>query len=120
MGIALRVAGAVCVLAIAVLSLIPGSFQSRTFLPGPIEHFIAYAGTALLLGLCTRSEAKVMRLARVFVLLSAYSALMEVLQHWSPGRDPQIIGFVASSCGAAVGTAVAFVASIIFDGRPTR
>ena len=103
----LRALGAFCVGLIVFLSLIPGSWQERTPLPGPVEHFIAYAGTATILLLAARRPRPDHYLL-VLALLSAFSGLMEELQHFSPGRDPQIIGFVASSLGAQAGTMFAW------------
>jgi hypothetical protein len=41
-----RVAGFFGVLAIIVLSLVPGTYRPHTGLPGVAEHFIAYCSTA--------------------------------------------------------------------------
>jgi VanZ family protein len=100
----LRGFGVVCVLLIVFLSLIPGAWQERTPLPGPVEHFIAYAGTAAVAVLAAR-RLRWPAWILLVVALSAFSALMEELQHFSPGRDPQVIGFVASSLGALAGAA---------------
>jgi VanZ family protein len=100
---ALRGLGAFCVVLIVFLSLIPGAWQERTPLPGPMEHVIAYAGTALIIVLAAR-RPRLFTYVLLVVTLSAFSALMEELQHFSPGRDPQVIGFAASSLGALLGT----------------
>jgi VanZ family protein len=99
----MRVAGVVCIILIVVLSLIPGRWQERTPLPGPVEHIIAYAGTAAILVFAAR-RPRLLTYVLVVVTLSAFSALMEELQHFSPGRDPQVIGYLASSFGALLGT----------------
>ena len=101
----LRLAGLGCLALIAVLSLIPGQWQERTALPGPVEHFIAYLGAAAIIGLGARLRFQPTYL---IVGLSALSAVLEVLQHWSPGRDPQWAGFLASSAGAVVGALFAY------------
>ena len=44
--ISLRVVTWCCVLGLAVLSLLPAQDMVRTGLPGRVEHFIAYAGSA--------------------------------------------------------------------------
>src|SRR5258708_35026561 len=90
----LRAAAIGCLLLIVFLSLIPGGWQERTALPGPIEHFIAYCGTAVILNLGTRRRY---RPTRFVIGLAALAATLEVLQHWSPGRDPEFIGFFGSS-----------------------
>ena len=102
----LRVAGALFVLTICVLSLIPGSWQARTGLPGPLEHVIAYLMTGLTLGLGGRSERFP---GLILVLLSGLAAGLEIAQHWSPGRDPAIVDWVAGTVGAAVGLGFAFL-----------
>jgi len=98
----LRVLGVVCIVLIVFLSLIPGAWQERTPLPGPVEHFIAYAGTAAILIFAAR-RPRAPTYVVIVVALAVFSALMEELQHFSPGRDPQVIGFVASSLGALAG-----------------
>ncbi len=98
----LRGAGIFCLLLIVFLSLIPGAWQERTPLPGPVEHLTAYAGTAVIIVLALR-RPRLSGYVAIVVALSAFSALMEELQHFSPGRDPEVIGFVASSLGALFG-----------------
>lgn len=98
----IRGGGAFCILLIVFLSLIPGAWQERTPLPGPLEHFIAYAGTAAILIFAAR-RPRALTYVVIVVALAAFSALMEELQHFSPGRDPQVIGFAASSLGALAG-----------------
>ena len=98
----MRGGGVFCILLIVILSLIPGAWQERTPLPGPLEHFIAYAGTAAILVFAAR-RPRFLTYFAIVVALAAFSGLMEELQHFSPGRDPQVIGFVASSLGALAG-----------------
>jgi VanZ family protein len=94
-----------CLALIAFLSLIPGQWQERTALPGPVEHFIAYLGAAAIIGLGNRLRY---RPTYLIIGLSTLSAALEVLQHWSPGRDPQWVGFFASSAGGVVGALFAY------------
>ena len=98
-------AGAACLLAIAVLSLIPGSWQGRTGLPGPAEHVIAYLGTGAILGVALPRYRSLWAIG----FLVAYSGLMEFLQDLSPGRDPSIADFLASSVGGLAGVAFILV-----------
>jgi VanZ family protein len=92
----------VCVILITVLSLLPGGWQARTALPGPVEHFIAYSGTGLILALVLPRRW----LWPAAVALAAYSGLMEILQNFSPGRDPAVRDFLVSSAGAFLGAAM--------------
>jgi VanZ family protein len=90
---------AACVILITILSLLPGSWQERTSLPGPVEHFIAYTGTSLVLALVLPRRW----LWPAAAMLAAYSGLMEILQSFSPGRDPAVRDFIVSSAGAFFG-----------------
>jgi VanZ family protein len=101
---------AVCVVLITILSLLPGSWQERTRLPGPVEHFIAYTGTGFILALVLPRRW----LWPAAAVLAAYSGLMEILQNLSPGRDPAVRDFLVSSAGAFFG---AWLGWFIFGGR---
>ena len=71
----MRGVGAFCILLIVILSLIPGAWQERTPLPGPLEHFIAYAGTAAIL------------------VFAAFGVLVAVrLMHWGRVLDVRSMG----------------------------
>ena len=100
----LRAAAVVCVFLIAFLSLIPGRWQERTTLPGPLEHFGAYLITAMIVGIATRRRRNPLFIA---VALTTVAAVLEVLQFWSPGRDPQFVGFGGSAAGAFTGALLA-------------
>jgi VanZ family protein len=96
---------AACVILITVLSLLPGRWQERTSLPGPVEHFIAYSGTGLILALVLPRRF----LWPAAAMLAAYSGLMEILQNFSPGRDPAVRDFIVSSAGAFFGAALGWL-----------
>ena len=95
-----------CVISLAVLSLLPAQDMARTGMPGELEHFIAYAGSATIAvaGYGRRCAA------RTIGLLSIYAAVLEGLQHFSPGRHPSITDFVGSALGAFFG---GFTAALI-------
>jgi VanZ family protein len=86
---------------VAILSLIPGHWQRRTGLPGPIEHLIAYFGTGAVLAIALPQRWTPWLAAAA---LFAYACLLEVLQNFSPGRDPRLIDAVVSGAGALGGT----------------
>ena len=100
-----------CVILLAALSLWPGrgigflyvlpEFNSmRTGLPGRLEHFIAYAGSAAIgmLGYGASWGG-----GRVIGSFCVYAAILEYLQHFSPGRHPSLGDFAASAFGALCG-----------------
>lgn len=108
-----RLVPSAAVVLIVVLSLLPGAWQERTGLPPHLEHFIAYWGTAGLMGLVWPGGR---RAIRHVILLAALSALMEYLQHFSPGRDPRFSDILWSSGGAVVGAGMALLVAH-FDTR---
>jgi len=102
-----RATGWACVVAIAVLSLIPGFMRPDTGFPGQIDHTIAYCGTAGLLGL--GYPAAKSRFGTTVMLISLAAAL-EVAQLWVPGRHSQFIDFATSAVGTCLGMLAAVVA----------
>jgi VanZ family protein len=102
----IKIAGGLAVVAFAVVSLVPRELRPHIGLPGPLEHLVAYAIVAALLtfGYHKRSQP--------FVIASSlflYSGILEVAQLWVPGRNPTVIDFAASSTGALIGSALAWI-----------
>lgn len=107
---AFRLAAWLCVAIIVVLSLLPSDDMARTGADGRLEHAMAYAGTAFFVGLGYLVEE---RWATLAGLMMALAGMMELLQHFSPGRHPGFPDFAASSLGALIGLAVAWRATKI-------
>jgi VanZ family protein len=101
-----KIAAGLAVIAFAVLSLVPRELRPHTGVPGPLEHVAAYAivGGLLTFGYHKRSQPFI-----VVFSLSLYAAILEIAQIWVPGRDPKFIDFVASSAGALIGSALAWI-----------
>src|SRR5438132_3835025 len=100
-----------CIILLAILSLWPGEGLSflhvlpklkmmRTGLPGQLEHFVAYAGSAAI-GMTGYGPSR--GGVRVIGGFWVYAAILEYLQHFSPGRHPSVLDFVASALGALCG-----------------
>lgn len=102
------------VLALALLSLVPGSLRPHTGLPGPAEHLLAYFITGFIIAAQTRSTT--CRIA-IAVLLGLCSGVFEVLQNFVPGRDPRVLDFLMSSAGAICGVAVFVFAEYLIRRR---
>jgi hypothetical protein len=68
----------------------------RTGLPGRLEHFVAYAGSAAIAmaGYGMSRGGK-----QIIGGFCVYAAILEYLQHFSPGRHPAIGDFAASALG---------------------
>jgi VanZ family protein len=97
-----RFAAWVCIVAIAILSLVPN--MPRTEMGGHAEHVLAYAGTAFIAAMAYSERGT----AIVLFGLIAYAGTLEFLQHFSPGRTSRFEDFVFSTAGVLVGI-VAFL-----------
>jgi hypothetical protein len=96
-------AGWMCVVAIAVLSLVPGEVRPSTSAPGQMEHVAAYAGASFVLYFGYRCPLL------AALALTGYAGCLEVAQNFVPGRHPQVIDWFASGAGAAVGSLAAWL-----------
>ena len=101
-----KIAGGLAVVAFAVLSLVPRELRPHTGAPGPLEHLAAYAIAA---GLLTFGYDKRRQPFVIVLSLCLYAAILEIAQIWVPGRNPQFIDFAASSAGALIGAALAWI-----------
>jgi VanZ family protein len=88
-----------CVIVLAVLALLPAQSMVRTGLPGQLEHFVAYAGSAAIAMAGYRRRS----VLGIIGLIWIYAGILEYLQHFSPGRHPSIADFAASALGAVFG-----------------
>ena len=95
---------------IIILSLVPGSARPHSGVGGNYEHGIAYAlvGFAFAMGYRAIRERLLSGLA-----LAVGAAILELLQNFIPGRNPEVAGFVASTTGAWLGLAVAIFAAAV-------
>jgi hypothetical protein len=98
----LRLLGWTAILAIAVLSLVPGELRPHTGASGYFEHFTAYFLTAMVLTLAYRGRVAAVAL---FACLVIYAGALETGQLWIPGREARIADFATSSLGSLVGIA---------------
>lgn len=94
-----RIVACACLVALAVLSLLPKDDMVRTGVDGRAEHFVAYAGTMTACGLAWGARFPVLRLAAVLI---AYAAALELGQYLSPGRTPALADFAAGATGTVV------------------
>ena len=102
-----------CIILLAVLSLLPAQDMLRTGIPGELEHFVAYAGSASIAIVGYRWRGAM----RIIGLFWMYAGILEYLQHFSPGRHPSIVDFAASALGALFGGAVgAFLVHRLWKG----
>ena len=94
-----RILAGCCVILLALPFVLPTQSMVRTGMPGELEHFVAYAGSASIAVAGYGQRAA----ARIIGLFWIYAALREYLQHFSPGRHPSIADFLASALGASFG-----------------
>ena len=111
-----RVGAWSCVVAIAVLSLLPADDLVRTDLGGHAEHIFAYAVTTLIVALAyTR-----LHVALVFAALTGYAACLEYLQRFSPGRNSSLVDLAFSALGVVVGLGAFVLVSKLWLNRTRR
>jgi VanZ family protein len=92
----------IAVIALAVLSLVPGEFRPHfTTSQYNIEHFAAYFLTSAVVALAYRATIQ-SALAIVF-FLAIYAGLLETAQLWIPGREARFTDFIASTLGVVAG-----------------
>jgi VanZ family protein len=103
----LRAAFFGCIIALATLAWLPEKLMTRTGLGGHAEHFIAYLGTTIIMGLTFRESP---RLAVQCVLLIMYAAILEGGQLYSPGRHASFQDLAFSSAGVVIGGLVMWMA----------
>jgi VanZ family protein len=72
----------------------------RTGIPGQLEQFVAYAGSA---NIAIAGYGRRRPTVRIVGLFWIYAGILEYLQHFSPGRHPSIADFAASALGAFSG-----------------
>jgi VanZ family protein len=96
----LRAAFIGCLIVLAILAWLPGAVMTRTMLGAHPEHFVAYLGTAIFMGLTfQRSPRPTMQ----SVLLIMYAAALEAGQLYSPGRHASLQDFAYSVVGIVAG-----------------
>ena len=106
----LTACAACCIVVLVVLSWIPGLYMVRTqVLSGPEEHFLAYALSGIIVAAARRSSGP-FHVAAFLVLLAA---VLELGQHFVPGRNPAIADFAASAFGAIAGVAITWLTAAL-------
>ena len=109
-----------CIIALAMLAWTPAHGMPRTALGGHAEHFVAWLGTATVIGLVSRIK---MPLAPQFFLLMVYAAVLECGQLYAPGRQASVHDFAFSTGGVLVGSALVWLARRCWlrrESRPAR
>jgi len=96
----LRTAFIGCIIALAAFAWLPATIMMRTTLGGHSEHFVAYLGTAILMGLTFQKSP---RLTVQCVLLIVYAAVLEAGQLYSPGRHASFQDLAFSAAGVVIG-----------------
>jgi len=95
-----RYLGLGSLIAIGVLSEVPGELRPHIFAVSQLEHVVAYFAAALLLALGFWNHRNVLLLS---LALPLYAAVLEIAQMFIPGRNSEFIDFFASSGGVCAG-----------------
>jgi VanZ family protein len=112
-----RIAGWLGLLAIAVLTLLPGDSQPRirSAVPKEVLEYSAYMLTSGTLALGYRGLRARIVLAACF---PPYAMALQVAQSWVPGRTATIEDFLHSVVGAMLGILAAALVDRLVFGRP--
>lgn len=104
MAVQLRLAGWAAIVAIAVVSLVPGQLRPHVLSANTSEHFLAYLAVGALLAVAYQGHASAILIG---LCLMAYAALLEIGQLFVPERGASVVHFAWSSFGAWCGVALA-------------
>jgi VanZ family protein len=99
-----RLTGGLAVLAVIVLSVVPGDFRPHSGLPGIAEHFVFYLGGA---GLLAIGYEKWVSAGVVALVLSFAAVILELVQLVIPHRDANSLDVLVSAAGAIIGAGLA-------------
>lgn len=102
----IKISAAIVVLTITILSLLPPSSGVEIHVNDKVGHFLAYAVLIINLGLLVRQS----NYWKIFVVVIAYSAMMEFVQGFIPGREVSFYDMLANTIGALIGIGVLIIA----------
>jgi VanZ family protein len=94
--------------------------MAQTELGGHAEHFVAWLGTAAIIGLASRTTTP---LVPELLLLTFYAAILELGQLYAPDRQASVDDFAFSAGGVLLGSALVWVARRCWlrsGSRPAR
>jgi len=112
----LRPAAWICVVLLAVLSLVPGHAQIRTGAPGIVEHIVAYAATAAVFTLGYPAASR----TRIILALVCYAGLLEFAQSLVPDRSATVWDFGGSSLGVVLGCLIGAIVAHALPAPPAQ
>jgi VanZ family protein len=96
----IRIAAWLALLAVVVLSVVPGSMRPHVLESDHFEHFIAYFMTACLLAI---GYPRPLGLLASGIMLTLCAGGLELVQLWVPGRTASIGDFNAGMLGTCGG-----------------
>lgn len=104
----LALAGAVgCLIALPLLALLPADYVERTGAGKNIEHFTAYLGTGLLLGIALWDMRHRLLATLGLVVLAG---VLEIAQGFTATRSSELAQFLASAAGAVASLPASVIA----------
>jgi VanZ family protein len=102
------------VLAVIVLSVLPGKMRPHILGNDYYEHFIAYFTVGSLLAI---GYLRPVQLLSSGVLLALCAGLLEFVQLWIPGRTASVDGFATSTIGTWTGLLVIVVVRRAYESK---
>lgn len=108
---AFRAAAWLMAFVIVLLSIVPAGLRPVTAAPHAVEHALIFVLTGLSFGLGYRH-----RRAWQLVSLTAFAAMVEVAQVWTPTRHARLSDFTVDTIGCFVGVGLAVLAARYLAG----
>jgi VanZ family protein len=109
-----RVVAWILAAGIVALSVVPPELRPETAVPHYFEHFLAYALMGMAFGLGYKSNQ-----AMLAIFLTAFCALIEIVQLFVPGRHARLLDFATDTIAVCLGVALASAVAML-HGRFKR
>jgi VanZ family protein len=108
-----RIGFGACLVILALAALLPADMVIRSELPGKLEHFVAYLGTAVMCGFAFSTPPGS---TGRYLLLVLCAGGLEAAQTFSPGRHASVSDFAVSTLGIICGAAAWWLAKRAVTG----
>ena len=91
-----RIILCIYIIILTVLSLLPAKIAVASGYGDKWEHFVAYCALSCL----ARTSFRKTNVFKIWLVCSAYGGVLELLQHFSPGRCMDFLDFGVNTIGA--------------------
>jgi VanZ family protein len=97
---------------LVITSLVPGTSRPHSSMGGSLVHLLAYSLVGTASGLAFQRTRLMISAG---IALTGLAAVLEILQQFSPGRNPEFESFLTSSVGAWMGLGFSLMIAAMMD-----